>query len=319
LRLTRTSRRAASATQPRSGAGTRAARARRDPHLSAVPALRRADRTSLTWAFRRLVPTRTTAVCARRRGLRPTQMLIRRRKCLLTWAFERTTGFEPATLTLAIRRPGCGGVSAGTSGLLSWGTCCAECHPARPVESSSWPRVGQPRAHPPRGGDEARDDREVVEHHLAHVRVRVAAHGRCASSNLVSRYPENTSSGMTLAAQVTRVLGHVPGARRAGLGARPSRLLNTSFWRVLGEHGAALGPPRPSGRCTGSVDLYADDGISDARRVADPHGVNLARWCTLCGRVLYARNGTSVTGLRLEGGAVWDTDPRCLRVRTRRS
>ena len=24
-------------------------------------------------------------------------------------------------------------------------------------------------------------------------------------------------------------------------------------------------------------------------------------------------------GLRLEGGAVWDTDPRCLRVRTRRS
>jgi hypothetical protein len=66
--------------------------------------------------------------------------------CPLTWAFERTTGFEPATLTLPIRRPGCGGVSAGTSGLLRWGTCCAECHPARPVESSSWPRVGQPRA-----------------------------------------------------------------------------------------------------------------------------------------------------------------------------
>jgi hypothetical protein len=43
-----------------------------------------------------------------------------------------------------------------------------------------------------------------------------------------------------------------------------------------------------------SVDLCADDGISDARRVADPHGVNLARWCTLCGRVLYAR----VTALR---------------------
>ena len=40
-----------------------------------------------------------------------------------------------------------------------------------------------------------------------------------------------------------------------------------------------------------AVDLCADDGISDARGVADPHGVNLARWCTLCGRVLYARNG----------------------------
>jgi len=26
------------------------------------------------------------------------------------------------------------------------------------------------------------------------------------------------------------------------------------------------------------VDLYADGGISDARRVADPHGVNVARW-----------------------------------------
>jgi hypothetical protein len=34
------------------------------------------------------------------------------------------------------------------------------------------------------------------------------------------------------------------------------------------------------------VDLFAGDGISDARRVADPHGVNLARWWTLCDRVL---------------------------------
>jgi hypothetical protein len=41
-----------------------------------------------------------------------------------------------------------------------------------------------------------------------------------------------------------------------------------------------------------AVDLFADDGISDARRVADPHGVNLARWWTLCDRVLYARNRT---------------------------
>jgi hypothetical protein len=38
-----------------------------------------------------------------------------------------------------------------------------------------------------------------------------------------------------------------------------------------------------------SVDLFADDGISDARRVADPHGVNVVRWWTLCDRVLYAR------------------------------
>jgi hypothetical protein len=45
-----------------------------------------------------------------------------------------------------------------------------------------------------------------------------------------------------------------------------------------------------------SVDLFADDGISNARRVADPHGVNVACWRTLCDRVLYARKGTSVAG-----------------------
>jgi hypothetical protein len=27
-----------------------------------------------------------------------------------------------------------------------------------------------------------------------------------------------------------------------------------------------------------AVDLFAADGMSDARRVADPHGVNVARW-----------------------------------------
>jgi hypothetical protein len=54
-------------------------------------------------------------------------------------------------------------------------------------------------------------------------------------------------------------------------------------------------PSRSSPR---TVDLYADDSISDARRVADPHGVNLARWCTLCGRVLHARNGTFATRSR---------------------
>jgi hypothetical protein len=50
-----------------------------------------------------------------------------------------------------------------------------------------------------------------------------------------------------------------------------------------------------------SVDLGADDGISDAHSVADPHGVNPARWCTLCGRVLYARNGTLRMLSRLAG------------------
>jgi hypothetical protein len=48
-----------------------------------------------------------------------------------------------------------------------------------------------------------------------------------------------------------------------------------------------------------AVDLHADDGISDACRVADPHGVNVARWWTLCDRVLYARNGTSGTPVAL--------------------
>ncbi|MGH9251150.1 MAG: hypothetical protein ACRD0W_16740 [Acidimicrobiales bacterium] len=41
------------------------------------------------------------------------------------------------------------------------------------------------------------------------------------------------------------------------------------------------------------VGLFAADGISDARRVADPRGVNGARWWTLCDRALYAPNGTS--------------------------
>jgi hypothetical protein len=49
-----------------------------------------------------------------------------------------------------------------------------------------------------------------------------------------------------------------------------------------------------TGSRPGAVDLFADDGISDARRVADPHGVNVARWGTLCDRVLYARNESSL-------------------------
>jgi hypothetical protein len=58
--------------------------------------------------------------------------------------------------------------------------------------------------------------------------------------------------------------------------------------------------------CARAVDLFADAGISDACSVADPHGVKVARWWTLCDRVLYARNGTLGAPAELGWGAqVW--------------
>ena len=92
--------------------------------------------------------------------------------------------------------------------------------------------------------------------------------------------------------------------RRNGPHRRPAgRAPGPSRYPAIRAH-PTRGRTRPR-----SVDLCADDGISDARRVADPHGVNLARWCTLCGRVLYARNGTY-----LEPGIGC---PRCSRRRVR--
>ena len=79
------------------------------------------------------------------------------------------------------------------------------------------------------------------------------------------------------------------------MGAAPGQVFPPSAGTLDGcDEERTCEPPQPS-QGAGTVDLYADDSISDARRVADPQGVNLARWCTLCGRVLYARNGTSGT------------------------
>jgi hypothetical protein len=78
---------------------------------------------------------------------------------------------------------------------------------------------------------------------------------------------------------------------RAGFAAS-ARLAGDPAARQLRTERADNARARTEPGSARSVDLFADDGISDARRVADPHGVNLARCWTSCDRVLYARNGT---------------------------
>jgi hypothetical protein len=61
--------------------------------------------------------------------------------------------------------------------------------------------------------------------------------------------------------------------------------------RVLGHAASAV-------RTRITVDLCADDGMSDAHGVADPHAINLASLVNVMRPPLYARNGTS-------GGSTW--------------